>query len=188
MFHKAYADELVPIRFRIDKFSETRIVGKVAKIRVVARLVTIRRVALDGFREALERILLVARKAFQNAHSIPCVIGFWRLLQDLFQVLTRLHELTQVHERDSEVVVLLGSFEYIVAAGQLLVACAHVNLGAIRQFTLSAIDYFLKCGLGAFEFVLLQKLQALLVVINSLLITRIFYRRWALRHLLAGLG
>ena len=72
------------------------------------------------------------------------------------QVLAGSDKVAEIHERNREIVVLLGCVEGVLDAIQLLVADADMHFGAIRQLADAGFNDLLKQRLGFVELLCLQ--------------------------------
>ncbi len=81
----------------------------------------------------------------------------------VFEVLASGDKVTQIHERDGEIVMLLRRLEAVLNVLQLLIAYVDMNLGSICQFADSGFDHLLEKRLGFIELLRLQEPESLLI-------------------------
>src|SRR6266496_2436866 len=117
--------------FRVEQLSKARIVGHIAEIRVVARLEAVAGVKTDGLGQMLQALRGAAGEALEHGAAVPDVVQRRALVREVLQMLARGDEVSQVHERNGKIVVLLGGGEGILVLVQLLIADIHVDLGAV---------------------------------------------------------
>ena len=79
-----------------------------------------------------------------------------RWVESALQVLAGSDKVAEIHQRNREIVVLLGRVEGVLDAIQLLVADADMHFGAIRQLADAGLNDLLKQHLGFVELLRLQ--------------------------------
>ena len=70
-------------------------------------------------------------KTFEDGKTVPDVVEFPVLADQLVQVLASRHVVANIHQGDDIVVVLFGGLEANGVAGQLLITRVQMNGGAV---------------------------------------------------------
>ena len=78
-----------------------------------------------------ERGWRVSMIALDYGQPVPDEVERGALAGEILQMLARGDEVSQVHQRNGKIVVLLGGGEGILVLIQLLIADIHVDLGAV---------------------------------------------------------
>src|SRR5262249_6547248 len=85
-------------RIGIEQFGETRVLGKILKIRVVTRLETQSSIQADRAGQIAQGILDVSGKTIERGKAVGHIICFGDLLGELFQVLASADVVSDVDE------------------------------------------------------------------------------------------
>ena len=122
-----------------------------------------------------ERILDVTGQAVERSQTVHHIVGLGILLEQFFEVFAGRDVIADVHQRDSEIEMLLGSLELGGGgAVQMLVAGVEMDRGAVDQFLHRPGDNLLEMGLRLVVLVLLHGAQAVFVALQCLRVARIF--------------
>ena len=117
----------------------------------------------------LERVFHVTGKTVERGQAIDDKIRLWRLLEQFFNVLAGGDVISDIHERDGEIVVFFHAFELLRGrALEVLVASAEMDGGPVGQFLAGAGEHFLKQRFRLLELVFLQSAQSGFVILQGL--------------------
>src|SRR5215469_422258 len=158
----------------IEQFGKPRVLGKVLEVRVISRLESQLRFQTESCIEVPQGIFDVASETLERCQTVNDVVSLGILLDQLVQVLARCNVVPNIHQRDSIVEVLFGSFELACRrAVKVLAADVEMYCCPINEFLAGAGKDLLKMRLGLIEFMFLHRAEAGFIALQGLYVARI---------------
>jgi hypothetical protein len=160
--------------FRVEKFGEARIFLEEGKIFVVAGVVAILGVQLDGDFQIGERGIGFAGEAIERRQGVVDVVGLGGRFAGFVETFARVVPAADVHHGHPALIVLFGGARILFLRRlHALLGDLYVHARAVSEFFAGAFENFFELLLGSCEFLLMEEREGLVIDLELRLDARI---------------